>query len=76
MIARFQFHRRSGCREPLMAPPSSDSISASYHAQPDTWGKLTSKRVDPEMRHELELLAYQLRCSVSTVKALIERGLL
>jgi hypothetical protein len=76
VIARTQFRRRSGSREPLLGPLSSDSIAGSFHTQPDTWGKLTSRRATPEQREQLELLAYQLKCTVSTVKALIDRGLL
>jgi len=67
--------RRGGAdgRESIAAAGEVVSLAASFHARPQTWGKITSRR--PLNQRELEYRAFRMGCTVSALREAIARGL-
>lgn len=63
-------------REPIAAAGDVVSMVTGYTPTQQHWGKLTSKR-PPKVAHaDLELIAYQLGCSVAAAKRALDYGLI
>ena len=77
MIAYAHF-RRGGVegREPIAAPGDVVSIAKDYTPTQQYWGKVTSKRPAATNTADLELVAYQLGCSVEAARRAIKFGLI
>ena len=77
MIAYAHF-RRGGAegREPIAAPDDIASIAKNYTPQQQFWGKVTSKRPQPTNTADIELVAYQLGCTVEAARRAIKFGLI
>lgn len=77
MIA-YRHFRRGGAegREPIAAPDDITSIAKNYTPSQQYWGKVTSRRPQPTNPADIELVAYQLGCSVSAARRAIKFGLI
>ena len=77
MIAYSHF-RRGGAdgREPIAAPGETASIAHTYTPSQQFWGKVTSKRPQPTNTADIELVAFQLGCSVEAARRAIKFGLI
>jgi len=77
-VIAYSHFRRGGAegREPIAAPGDVTSLAATYTAKPQTWGKITSKRPKAGNVSDIELVAFQLGCSVEAARRAIKYGLI
>ena len=77
-VIAYAHFRRGGAegREPIAAPDDIASIAKNYTPSQQYWGKVTSKRPQPTNTADIELVAFQLGCSVEAARRAIKFGLI
>lgn len=74
MIADAHFRYSGGRREAIAAPGDSTSFAKLFSPSQATWGKLTSRKPDPQSRAALELAAFRLGVKPATLAKAIVMG--
>ena len=74
MIADAHFRYSGGRREAIAAPGDSTSFAKLFSPSQATWGKLTSRKPDPQSRAALELDAFRLGVKPATLAKAIMMG--
>jgi NACalpha-BTF3-like transcription factor len=77
-VIAYAHYRRGGAdgREPIAGPDEIVSIAKNYTPQQQFWGKVTSRRPQPTNTADIELVAFQLGCSVEAARRAIKFGLI
>jgi hypothetical protein len=74
VIADAHFRYSGGRREAIAAPGDSTSFAKLFSPSQATWGKLTSRKPDPQSRAALELAAFRLGVKPATLAKAIVMG--
>jgi hypothetical protein len=78
-VIAYAHFRRGGAdgREPIAGPGEITSIATNYTPTQTYWGKVTSRRPQrPTNPADIELVAYQLGCTVEAARRAIKFGLI